>query len=298
MDELDFRVIAELVRTPFASHANIGRALGLTGTTVKSRLDGMVRRGAIAGFLVVPSAATLRRIQKLYPFHNVDPEPPLERILDVDDVVAVARANPGTLIVNTFEQNAGAHPPPAITDAIGGTPERATLTDTPTRGDSSSILSPLDWRVADALLEDPRAKLTELARKARLTATTVRRRRDALVERGLLHVAPIVDTRREDGLVVYSGYAWLSGRSVAEKIHSPGLASIWVHHDPPGVSIFGAMPNYAAVEQFEHELRDLPGVLRAELTAARGGVLATGRLRKWIREEIARWSGTRPGEGG
>ncbi|HTT14822.1 MAG TPA: AsnC family transcriptional regulator [Thermoplasmata archaeon] len=296
MDELDFRIIAELVRAPFASHATIGRALRLTGTAVKSRLDEMEDRSVISGYLVVPSAASLRRVQKLYPFHAVEPEPRLDDILEVDNVVAVARADPGTLIVDTFTKDGGVDPPPELVKVIHGTPERATLTDAPQETHVAvSTVSPLDWRVVEALLDGPRASLRELATKARLTPTTVRRRRDSLLERGLLRVSPIVDTRREPGLLVYSGYVWLSDPAAAKGIRSPGLASIWVHHEPPAASIFGACPNFAAVEQFQRELRSLPGVVRAELTAARGGIVARDRLRGWIRDELAWWSGPRDG---
>ena len=294
MDELDFRIIAELFRAPFAAHAQIGKTLGRTGTAVKLRLDEMIRRGLISSFLVVPSAPALRRVQKIFPFRNVNPEPPLEEILAVDNVVAVARGSPGMLLVNTFDLDASVAPPSRLVGVVGGTSERATLTDTPVGAENlSSALSPLDWRVILALLEDPRASLSDLARKARLTPTTVRRRRDALIRDGLLHVSPIVDTRREPGLIAYSGYLWLLDRSVADSLEWPGLASTWIHHDPPGVSIFGACPNFAAVEELEQELRSTQGVRAAELTASRGGVLAVARIRMWIRTELEWWSGSR-----
>jgi DNA-binding Lrp family transcriptional regulator len=50
MDDLDERLIAALRRDGRASTAQLGRLLGLSRTTVQSRIDRLERRGVILGY--------------------------------------------------------------------------------------------------------------------------------------------------------------------------------------------------------------------------------------------------------
>ena len=61
MDTVDFRILLELHRHPFASFEGIGRTVRITGTAVKARLERMEARGVVQGFYVAVAAPAFRR---------------------------------------------------------------------------------------------------------------------------------------------------------------------------------------------------------------------------------------------
>jgi len=291
VDDRDFRIIVELYRHPFASYEAIGRVIGATGTAVKSRLDRLEKRGVIGGFYVTPAARVFGRHRHIFAFLEVETEPNLKDVLDVEDVANVFRGRPGMIMVNTFDPSPEAGPPARLLKLMGRPPYGAVLPDSPEEiSEKDAVLSPLDWRVLDVLVDGPRVPLRELARRTGLTARTVRKRRDALVAKHLLTVSPIIDTSREPGLIVYSGYVTVKRKSDLRHVRAPGLVWAWAHHEPPAAAIFGCAATYAEAQEAEHTLESLPGVTRVVLTVARGGGEAKQRLHEWIRAELARWN--------
>lgn len=294
MDGRDFQIVVELYRSPFASYEAIGRAIGTSGTAVKTRVDRLTRRGVLRGFHVLPSASVFGRVRHIFAYRDVRPEPPLRSLLAFDNVVSVFRGSPGLFMVNTFDLTAGAGPPPGLVRLVGREPDGSVLTEDPEdRGSTPTTLSPLDWRVVDALLDRPRATLAELAAATGLSARTVRNRRGRLVLQGLLHVSPNLDTSREGGLIVYSGYVSVERKQDLERVTAPGLVWVWAHHEPPAAAIFGLATTFAQVQEVETALRTTAGVNRVELTVSRGGADATARLHRWVGAELARWGRSR-----
>ena len=294
MDERDYRVVLELTRNPFASCEAIGREVGMTGTAVRARVDSMEARGVLNGYHVLPSPRVFGRWRHIFAYRDVAPEPSLTTLLGMENAVAVFRGSPGMIMVNTYDLEVDAGPPAALVKLIGRAPDGAVLTDDPGEGRPPNlVLSPLDWRVIAALLDDPRAPLAELARATRLTARTVRKRRDDLVRKGLLHVSPIVDTSREPGLIVFSGYVMVERKSDLERIQAPGLGWVWTHHDPPAAAFFGRAATYGEVQETQRSLQSIRGVLHVDLTVARGGGIASRRLHRWIRAELKPWNRSR-----
>jgi DNA-binding Lrp family transcriptional regulator len=290
VDERDCRIIAELVGDPFASCERIGRSVGTTGTSVRACLERMVARAAISGWYAMPSASAFGRRHTMFVFQGLRPEPTLADFLRVADVVSVARGRPGMFIVSTYDLASEGSPLKELTRVTKKAPESTALIEPPAGASSPpSTLSPLDWRIIGALLDDPRAPLVRVSKMTHLTALTVRKRRDRLVADGSFNVAPIIDMSKEPGLVLFSGYISAKDSSVIAHFSFPGLISASAQYEPPGASLFGFSPSYAEVEELQRSLAERPGVLRVDLTAARGGRLATARIRRWVGQELRRW---------
>ena len=66
MDTVDFRILLELHRHPFASFEGIGRTVRITGTAVKARLERMEARGVVQGFYVAVAAPAFRRWRRIH----------------------------------------------------------------------------------------------------------------------------------------------------------------------------------------------------------------------------------------
>ncbi len=290
MDARDFRIVLELHRHPFASYEALGRSVRLTGTAVKSRFERMHARGVVQGFHVAVAAPAFRRYRRIHAFAASGEGPPLDDIVAADPVVFVWRGPPGMFMVTTYDSEPGAEPPGGLIRLFGGPPLASVSPDDPGRlSRVDAVLSLLDWRVVDALVDSPRASLQALGATTGLTAKTVRNHRDRLLARGLLEVSPILDTSREPGLVVYSGYVGVERPEDLRKIRVPGMGHIWTHHDPPAMAILGHVSSYGEVLEVERQLRSVPGAAQVVVTVARGGAVAVPRLKAWIRAERERW---------
>ena len=294
MDLRDFQILLELNRHPFSSPGAIGKALGVTGNAVKARLDRMKAEGLLNGFFVMPVSAVFGRHWHVFPYLDVEPEPDLQEILDVEDVVNVWRGRPRTIMVNTYSRTRGGAPSPKLAEVLHCPPSGVALPDAPNRFSANdAVLSPLDWRVIEALLDRPRAPLADLARATQLSPRTVRKRRDSLVSKGLLGIIPNLDTSRESGLIVYSGHVATKTRADLDRLHLPGLSVLRQLFDPPAAWVIGHAATYAELQQVELKLLSIPGVISAQLVPSRGGALATERLRGWIQDELRAWKNRR-----
>jgi len=294
VDLRDCRILLELYQHPFASYEAIGRAIDTSGTVVKARLERMQERGVVRGFYATPSARVFHRYWHVFAFQELEREPTPNDLLQVEDVASVWLGPPGTVVVNTFTRSTDSAPPPGLLDLVGRQPDQAGLQDPPEAiEDPGTVLSRLEWRVMDAVLERPRSPLADLSRSTGLTPRTVRKRRDALVAKGLLIVTPVIDTSREPGRVVYSGYVRMDRRADLKRVRVPGLLLTWTHHDPPAAVILGHAASYAEAREVERTLGAIPGVTHVDVTFSRGAAFATDRLRGWIREEIERWDSLR-----
>jgi DNA-binding Lrp family transcriptional regulator len=290
MDARDFAILFERYRHPFASWERIGRAVGSSGTAVKTRWEDLVRREVVQGSYVLVPASAFRRWHRIASYFDVPSEPELTDLLAVENVVNVWRGAPRMVNVNTYDPRPESDPPPGLTELFGRPPDAYVNPGPPGRiPQHETVLSPLDWRVLLALVDDPHAPLRELATKAGLTERTVRRRRDGLLAKELLEVFPILDTSREPGSILYSGYAALRAGTKVGGIELRGVALAWPHHAPPAISFVGHADSYGEVKELELRIRSMPGVVDAIITVPRGGALATNRLRGWMRQEIARF---------
>ena len=155
------------------------------------------------------------------------------------------------------------------------------------------ILSPLDWRVMDALISNSRASLSALAEGTGLSARTVRKRRDDLLSRGQISLPPRLDTTREGGLIVYSGYVSAELPRSLDQIDAPGLMVVRRLHDPPVALFMGHAETLGEVQSTESRLRGIPGVLEVDLRPSRHAAFATRRLHDWVRAEVKRWETAR-----
>lgn len=298
MDLQDFEILLNLMRRPFASNETLGKAIGLTANAAKARLARLERQRLLNGFYVMPSASVFQRHWQVIPFERLGSEPDLEKVLRVPGVVNVWRGRPRTLMVNVYARAREDPPPPELTEVLHRSPSGVVLPEPPDRFSvHEAILSPLDWRVTDVLLDRPRASLAELSKATGLTARTVRGHRDALLRKGLLTILPNIDTSREPGLLVYSGYVVAAQATHLEQLHAPGMVVLSRLHQPPSAWITGHVPSYTELQEVEVDLRSTPGITSVDLVPPRGGAMATTRLHQWIRHELRMWqSQSRRGE--
>lgn len=94
MDQVNRKIVAELLRDGRASFHAIGRAVGLSAPAVKRRVDVMVARGEIAGFtaIVDPTALGWNTEAYVEVFYsgNVSPAQLKRDLEEIPEVIAVS----------------------------------------------------------------------------------------------------------------------------------------------------------------------------------------------------------------
>jgi DNA-binding Lrp family transcriptional regulator len=294
MDLRDFQILVELGRGPFASFDAIGRKVGLSGPAVKLRLKRLERHRVLLGLQVLPAPQVFGRRWHVFAYLGVNAKLDLVDLLKVENVVSVWRGGHGELMVNTFDPSPTVTAPPGISRFIKQAPAQVVSLDPPaTHPSQNDLLSPLDWRVMEAIIRSPRSSCAELSKASGLSPRTVRKRRDALLAKQWITVLPNMDTSREPGLIVYGGYVGVANRGVLERIEVPGLLVFRRLYEPPAAWFLGHAETLADLQTAEEALRSIPGVLRVDLGPARPGVYATKRLLGWVRAEVHRWETAR-----
>jgi DNA-binding Lrp family transcriptional regulator len=294
MDLRDFEILYELQRNPFASYAAIGRAVRVSAPAVKSRLDRLERDGVYRGMYVIPRPQSLRRIWHIFAYTNVDPTLDVQQVLSVDNVVSVWWGDSGEYMVNTFDRSGDLRPPKSLRKVIGQEAVGVVSLDPPSPGPNVEFeLSPLDWRVVDALIDAPRSSLVALSTRTGLSPRTVRRRREALLSKQLILALPGLDTSKEPGLIVYGGYVGVRKLEDLDSINLPGLVIFRRLYNPPAAWFMGHSETYSELQSTERRLRASPGVVSVNIGPSRPASFATHRIHSWIRAEIRRWEPAR-----
>lgn len=289
MDVRDFRIYLELERNPFASWEAIGRTIGMSGTAVKVRIDRMRSRGVISGVYVMPVAQVLGRHWQTFGIAAGSDGPDDAAILRADDVVWTWRDHRGLLVVNAFTEEEDAVPEGLIA-MFGKAALVPTQPEPPITLDPASfVLSPLDWRILEVLIDRPRTPLSSMARQVGLSARTVRKRRDALYRRGLVRAFISLDASREPGEIVYGAYVSVDRRENLRKVRARGAARVWTHYNPPAALLMGHVPTYSAAAEAERQLQATPGAKGVMFSIPTGGSFAAERVREWIQAERRRW---------
>lgn len=291
MDATDFRLLLALLREPFAPYVSLGAKVGMTGTAAKARIDSLARRGTLRGIFTVIAPATFGRIERQVIFTGVPADADLRKVLAVRDVVWAGRGHEGPVAVNLALRAPGDVPLDELRAVLGPSVIATVAPDA--QPPPRIVLSPLDWRVLDALLDEPRASVRKLAARTGLSERVTKERRDALVRRGAAWVAPDLDATREAGLILFSAYVSFRERDDAKRLALPSLARIRTHDEPPGAFYWGAAATFAEAQSIEAMLRAAPGVVAVSLTVPREVVVANERQHAWIAEELAAWEKAR-----
>lgn len=295
-DAKDFQIVRSILRAPFASFVEIGAPLGLSGVTVKARLERLQRSGAVR-IWGIPPPQVFRRHARFFVYARVrGRDRALSLARRADTVVRVAEGHERSFELVTYEAAEDATPPPEIRHRLGE-PDFAATMHIGDPKESDRVLSPLDWRILLPLVRTPRASVQDLVDATGLSRKTVRLHRDALVRKRLLFVLPLLAGAKAPGFVIYRLFLWTPSTSAADRERTlaalPGsIFNAWTEK-PAGLWLTGTAPTMEHVLRYRDQAEALPGVTRAEFDVFVRNEIFPERLEGWIRAELARWETAR-----
>lgn len=205
MDEIDIRIIQELIPQPRATYRELADRLDLSVNSVHKRVQSLVELGIIKEFTVHLSQAALPHI-----FVRVCGTSENGRI---DDIVERLGKNRNTAMIAVSSGN-GLHVLGVLDDLSGlnrfmNYVVREAAINDPTvrlldlpvpRATPEASLTSLDYRIIASLLHDGRKPAAEVAAGLGVSARTVKRRIARMEENGLIYYRVVFDHASLGGL--------------------------------------------------------------------------------------------------
>src|SRR6266581_399072 len=293
VDERDFQLLAHLLREPLASHEALGRAIGVSGTAAKARLERLAVEGVFNRCRGIPAPEVFGRRRRVFVFRKPGAgAEALEEAVRVDPVVSAHLRQDGLLSTIVYPFDTEGTPPDKLVRAFGE--PVFTVSPRPVRPPPAPVvLSPIDWRVMRPLVREPRMPARTLADRVRLSPKTVRRHRDAMIREGTLTVETSLSGARAQGLLLYNMYLVLPRLPPTERhqilTKIPRCVAVSVMAEPPSIYVFCRASTFAEVLHDEVTAKEIAGPEQAGLVFPIATAYATERIEAWIDEEAARW---------
>jgi Lrp/AsnC family leucine-responsive transcriptional regulator len=208
VDQQDVRILAELARDARVPYATVATRLGLSPSAVAARVKRLEGSGVVQGYAAAPQPRLLGMTEGLLVFTHVDDlaereSEILASLPDVPGVRFVDVALDGSVHVWVWHAG-GADAERVERAAISLVGKPPSLTLTGDGGPSAVDVAAADWRLLRALVPDARAPLKEVARRARLSFKTAKRRLAQLVRTGALRMEPVLSPSEAEGLVLFT----------------------------------------------------------------------------------------------
>lgn len=210
------------------------------------------------------------------------------KALSVDDVVFVAWKLDGGLSVQTWPQDRR-KPIKDLTDSLGVRPSGQTFT----KAQAHPRVTPAEWRIMDALVDDPTMPFAVLVSETGLSPKTVRKHLESIIETETIFIMPRLGSLADSGELVYH-------LSVTGKVGFGELRQVLGEaflisstHEPPMKYLLCRADDLSDVTSRTQAARKLPGVETVELTLNRELLVSKDFLHARIKEEIKDWEDSR-----
>jgi DNA-binding Lrp family transcriptional regulator len=285
--------------------ARIARVTGASVNTVKDRIARMTQSGVIAGYDAVPNLDHLGLRGEAYHFRFASDQAKdaaLPRLLELEGLLEFHDfLGRGACADFAFGDDAEMQGKlDALRQGSGDAQPRHFYSREMPRVERA--LTPLDWRILQALRADPRALPAALAAKVGVSARTVKRHLEQMAAEGSVFLVPILDPSKADGLFLFELLVYLREGSGPR----PMAALRSAFHDEhvyayvPASAELGHFDlllfarTTADVEALRRRAEQVDGVLRAEAWLFR----AFMGFPKWIDAAIARAAAPAPASRG
>lgn len=215
MDALDIRILRTMGVQPYGKRPrspdtltarHLAKALKVSPETVRDRIARMERKGAIAGYGLVPNlrhlglgaSCHLLRFRDDRALQGLE-----ERLVHAEGFLGVQTFLGGVACLAFAHRSPADHQRRLRTyQALAGDAAWTRFFDIEFPPAERGLTS-LDWRILQALLGDARRPLPEVARELKVSARTVKRRWDRMAKEGAFFALPLVDPAKVPGLILF-----------------------------------------------------------------------------------------------
>lgn len=255
--------------------ASIARATGFSVNTVKDRITRMTELGVIAGYQAVPNLRHLGVEGEAYHLRfasDAAKDKAMPRIMAVNGLLELHDfLGQGACADFVFKDDAELGRTLAALSAGSqqGPPRHFYDREMP---EIKRDLTPLDWRVLQALRANPRATPSDLAPVVGVSARTVKRHLTRMAEEGSVFLVPMIDPSKADGLFLFELLVYLR-EGTGPRPMAALKAAFHAEHVYAYVPASAELGNFdmllfartsAEVEALRRRAEQIDGVVRAE----------------------------------
>ncbi len=187
MDSKDFRLLVALHENARQSYRSLGRSVSLSAPAVRDRLKRLENRHVLQGYWLYVDPSVFEREDLLVFFTGDWARQDVVKALSAPDVVFAAWKLDGGVTVQLWPRD-HRQPVKDLTAILGAQPSGQAFTE-PRR---LRPLSLADWRIIDALIDDPTMPLKRLMRETGLSPKTIRKHLHLLGEEEAISVVPLL----------------------------------------------------------------------------------------------------------
>lgn len=282
MDKKDFRLLVALGEDARQSLQALGRRVGLSAPAVRDRIARLKERGIIQGYWLSMDPAIVGRANLLLNYAGEFTRAQAAAALAAPEVAWVAWKIDGALTVQLFtadEQAAAAR----MSKLLGGKPAWSGLSQSGWTG----RLTAADWRIVDALIDDPLMPVAALAQAVNLSPKTVRKRLGLLTSTEAVYIVAHMGYADDAGDLVFD--LAVSGPATFAQLH-PVIGDAFLIHevtDPPRKYMMCRAGSLGELSGITHNLEKLRGVTEVRVSINRELILARDFHHALVRERIA-----------
>jgi len=288
VDSKDFRLLVALHENARQSYRSLGQRVSLSAPAVRDRLKRLEDRGILQGYWLYVDPGIFDR-EDLMVFYKGDwKREDAVKALAADDVAFVTWKLDGGLSVQMWPRDRE-KAVKSLTSALGTRPSGQTFTEIQRKHE----ISPVDWRIIDALIDDPTMPFETLIEKTGLSPKTVRKHLQSLIRNETIYTMPRLGSLADSGDVVY--HLSVKGKVALTELRRVLDEAFLVGdtHNPPMKYLLCRASDLADVTSRTQAARKIPGVESVEVTLNRELLVATDHVHSLVREKIREWEDTR-----
>lgn len=281
MDAKDFRLLVALHEDARAGYRSLGRRVSLTAPAVRDRLARLQAKGIFHGFWLTPDPQVLGREDLLVLFSGERTRADLETVLAAADVAWAAWKVDGGLTVQVWPRN-----PENALKELASLLEAAPSGHTLAGASRHETLTGMDWRILDALVDDPRLPLDELCKRTGLSPKTVRKHLARMREDQSVYITPKLGSLGESGEIVFPLLVYGDAKAAHVQQIVGDAFLLNATEVPPMKYFLCRVPDMSQVTERVQKVRKVEGVESAVVTINRELVVNTAFIHRMLREQI------------
>ena len=280
MDSKDFQLLAALHDNARQSYRALGSRVSLSAPAVRDRLQALEKTGIILGYWVTPDPTIFDRQDLLVFYHDERTREEAVKALSVKDVAFVAWKVDGGLTVQLWPRNQK-ESLEELTRMLGEPSGQALAEHLP-----HPPLSLADWRIIDALIDDPRIELEVLCKSTGLSPKTVRKHMSSMIREEVIYITPRLGTLSGSGELIY--HLMVDGKAVFGELRRTLGDAVLINEtkDPPMKYLLCRAHDLADVTSRTAQTSKLPGVKSVRVTLNREILVATEFVHSLVRARI------------
>ncbi len=281
MESKDFQLLVALHEDARQSFRALGDRLSLSHGVVHERLKHLERLGILQGFLLSVDPGVLDRDDLIVWFEGDWTLKDAERALAAPDVAWVALKVDGDLTVQLWPRDR----PQAVKSLEGAVGANASGQFV-AKGRRHPPPSLVDWRIIDALIDDPRMPLKDLVGETRLSPKTVSKHLETLVRNGTISIAPKIGALADSGELVYTCSVF--GNVGMNELHGMLEDAFLIKQfdEPPAKYLLCRGRDLNEVTGKTYEIEKFPGVDSVSITLISRFLSRTEFVHSLVRDRI------------